>query len=94
MDIALAVMKGVVSLVSKKSREEVKRERENGPQLPSTHDTKMGKTLGHSCLAFARAGLGYLYVESETKGDNERYAEKGEGGKMESCWRQTAQRRV
>ena len=91
MGIAPAVMKGVVSLVSKKV---VKRERENGPQLPSTHETKMGETLGHRCLAFARAGLGYLYVESETKGDNVRYAEKGEGGKLESWWRQTAQRRV
>jgi len=91
MGISPAVMKGVVSLVSKRA---VERERENEPQLPSTHETKMGKKLGHSCLVFARTGLGYLYVESKTKGDNERYAEKGEGGKLGSCWRQTAQRRV
>jgi len=31
---------------------------------------------GHSCLAFARAGLGYLYDESESMGYNVRYAEK------------------
>ena len=39
---------------------------------------------GHSCLAFARARLGYLYVESEKRGDHVRYAEKGaSGGKRE-----------
>ena len=32
--------------------------------------------MGHSCLAFARAGLGYLYDEFESLGDNVRYAGK------------------
>jgi len=32
--------------------------------------------MGHSCLAFARAGLGYIYGESEITGDNVRYAVK------------------
>ena len=29
---------------------------------------------GHSCLAFARAGLGYIYDKTEITGDNVRYA--------------------
>jgi len=38
--------------------------------------TEEGERVGHSCLAFAGAGLGYLYGESETKGDSICYAEK------------------
>ena len=34
---------------------------------------RKGETMGHSCLAFARAGLGYIYDESEITGDNVRY---------------------
>ena len=56
--------------------------------------------MGHSCLAFARAGLGYLYDGSESLGDNVRYAGKRvkweRKGKVEveSYWRQTARRRM
>jgi len=56
-----------------------------------------GERGGHSCLAFARAGLGYLYVESESLGDNIHYMErrvKWEKGKekvkVKSYQRQTA----
>ena len=38
--------------------------------------TEEGERVGRSCLAFAGAGLGYLYGESETRGDSIRYAEK------------------
>ena len=38
--------------------------------------TEEGERVGHSCLAFAGAGLGYLYGESETRGNSIRYAEK------------------
>ena len=61
------------------------------------HTKEKGETMGHSCLAFARAGLGYLYVESELLGDNVHYMEKrvkweGEMEKVEvkSYLRQTA----
>jgi len=38
--------------------------------------TEEGERVGRSCLAFAGAGLGYLYSESEMKGDSICYAEK------------------
>jgi len=38
--------------------------------------TEEGERVGCSCLAFAGAGLGYLYGKSETKGDSICYAEK------------------
>jgi len=38
--------------------------------------TEEGERVGRSCLAFAGAGLGYLYGESETKGDSICYTEK------------------
>ena len=43
-------------------------------------DAKWKRGGGCSCLAFARAGLGYLYVKSEMKEYNLCYAEKGASG--------------
>jgi len=49
-------------------------------EVVKTHRNRMwteeGERVGCSCLAFAGAGLGYLYGESETRGDSIRYAEK------------------
>jgi len=68
----------------------------------SQHTQRKGwKKKGHSCLAFARAGLGYLYDKSGILRDNVHYTAKGgSGGKGErkvevgSCRRQTARRRM
>jgi len=56
-----------------------------------------GERGGHSCPAFTRAGLGYLYIKSESLGDNIRYAEKRvkwekgkENVKVKLYWQQTA----
>ena len=49
-------------------------------EVVKTHGNRMqteeGERVGRSCLASARAGLGYLYGESETRGDSICYAEK------------------
>jgi len=65
MGIAPAVMKGVVSLVSK---EVVKRERENGPQLPSTHETKMGENVGPQLPGFRQGWAGVFIRRVQDKG--------------------------
>ena len=40
--------------------------------------------MGHSCLAFARAGLGYIYDKSEITGDNVHYAMKRASGERKT----------